>query len=176
MPCCSPPLCRHARTPPRHPATHAAAPSDPRTGWRRQARARWAARAARPSARRHEGWRHAPTRASPPQVTQSAPNPRFGSGPARCAAPRFQRRPDEVAVAGAPSATRPHAGPSRPRSTASSERPAGSRRARLPSPASASGGPACRCSVFRLASVWSSRPPNAPVPRARPPPELGIQP
>ena len=132
MPCCSPPLCRHARTPPRHPATHAAAPSDPRTGWRRQARARWAARAARPSARRHEGWRHAPTRASPPQVTQSAPNPRFGSGPARCAAPRFQRRPDEVAVAGAPSATRPHAGPSRPRSTASSERPAGSRRVRLP--------------------------------------------
>lgn len=78
-------------------------------------------------------------------------------------APRFQRNPEEDARAGAPSAARPHVGPSSARSMASLCRPAGSSRARFPSPASVSGAPWCQYSVFRLASVWSRRPPKAPA-------------
>ena len=66
-------------------------------------------------------------------------------------------------MAGRPRATRPQAGPSRRRSGASTLGPGRSRRTRLPSPHSTSSWSRYECSVLRLDSTWSSRPPSAPA-------------
>lgn len=59
--------------------------------------------------------------------------------------------------------TSPQDGPSTSLSGRMSERPAGTRRARLPSPIRMRFRSRWVCRVERLTSVWSSRPPSAPV-------------
>jgi hypothetical protein len=58
--------------------------------------------------------------------------------------------------------TSPQVGPSRRLSGRMTLRPAGSSRARLPSPMSSRLRCGNMCSVLMLPSVWSSRPPSAP--------------